>query len=161
MKYTMPAAFSLPQETIEMILRSGGGKQHSRKRIYAKYIEGKTAESMVAFLKKEYGQTGKGFEIDGNPISVWFDEYGMSIGYGTQAKETPLETMNWEDVERHIRSMVENGTYMDIREAYLVDTEERERVANQIYYFWRDGMDETPEEIGIKEGNFPESEAKI
>ena len=124
MKYTMPAAFSLPQETIEMILRSGGGKQHSRKRIYAKYIEGKTAESMVAFLKKEYGQTGKGFEIDGNPISVWFDEYGMSIGYGTQAKETPIETMNWEDVERHIRSMVENGTYMDIREAYLVDAAE-------------------------------------
>lgn len=69
--------------------------------------------------------------------------------------------MNWEDVERHIRSMVENGTYMDIREAYLVDTEERERVANQIYYFWRDGMDETPEEIGIKEGNFPESEATL
>lgn len=85
----------------------------------------------------------------------------MSIGYGTQAKETPIETMNWEDVERHIRSMVENGTYMDIREAYLVDAEERERVANQIYYFWRDGMDETPEEIGIKEGNFPESEATL
>ena len=161
MKFTMPAAFSLQQETIETILRSGGGKQHSRKRIYAKYTEGKTAESMVAFLKKEYGQTGKGFEIDGNPISVWFDEYGMSIGYGTQAKETPIETMNWEDVERHIRSMVENGTYMDIREAYLVDTEERERVANQIYYFWRDGMDETPEEIGIKEGNFPASEATL
>lgn len=161
MKFTMPAAFSLQQETIETILRSGGGKQHSRKRIYAKYTEGKTAESMVAFLKKEYGQTGKGFEIDGNPISVWFDEYGMSIGYGTQAKETPIETMNWEDVERHIRSMVENGTYMDIREAYLVDTEERERVANQIYYFWRDGMDETLEEIGIKEGNFPASEATL
>lgn len=161
MKFTMPAAFSLPQETIETILRSGGGKQHSRKRIYAKYTEGKTAENMVAFLKKEYGQTGKGFEIDGNPISVWFDEYGMSIGYGTQAKETPIETMNWEDVERHIRSMVENGTYMDISEAYLVDAEERERVANQIYYFWRDGMDEAPEEIGIKGGNFPESEATL
>ena len=47
MKYTMPAAFSLPQETIGMILRSGGGKQHSRKRIYAKYIEGKPERSEV------------------------------------------------------------------------------------------------------------------
>ena len=74
-----------------------------------------------------------------------FEETGFTF----QAKETPIETMNWEDVERHIRSMVENGTYMDISEAYLVDAEERERVANQIYYFWRDGMDETPEEIGI------------
>ncbi len=59
MKFTMPAAFSLQQETIETILRSGGGKQHSRKRIYAKYTEGKTAESMVAFLKKRIWTDGK------------------------------------------------------------------------------------------------------
>nr|WP_243036428.1 hypothetical protein [Clostridium sp. AM51-4] len=39
MKYTMPAAFSLPQNELETILRSGGGKQHSRKRIFAKYTE--------------------------------------------------------------------------------------------------------------------------
>ena len=86
MKYTMPAAFSLPQNELETILRSGGGKQHSRKRIFAKYTEGRNAEQMVDFLKNEYGQTGKGFEINGNPVSVWFDEHGMSVGYGTQAK---------------------------------------------------------------------------
>ena len=161
MKYTMPAAFSLPQNELETILRSGGGKQHSRKRIFAKYTEGRNAEQMVDFLKNEYGQTGKGFEINGNPVSVWFDEHGMSVGYGTQAKETPLVTMNWEDVESHIRSMVENGTYMSASEAFLVDTQERNRVANQIYFFLRDGMDEMPEELGLKAGNYPESEAKL
>lgn len=51
MKYTMPAAFSLPQNELETILRSGGGKQHSRKRIFAKYTEGRNAEQMVDFLK--------------------------------------------------------------------------------------------------------------
>ena len=30
--------------------------------------------------------------------------------------------MNWEDVESHICSMVENGTYMSASEAFLVDT---------------------------------------
>lgn len=94
MKYTMPAAFSLPQNELETILRSGGGKQHSRKRIFAKYTEGRNAEQMVDFLKNEYGQTGKGFEINGNPVSVWFDEHGMSVGYGTQARETPIVTMD-------------------------------------------------------------------
>ena len=59
------------------------------------------------FSENEYGQTGKGFEINGNPVSVWFDEHGMSVGYGTQAKETPLVTMSWEEVENHIRSMIE------------------------------------------------------
>ena len=146
MKYTMPAAFSLPQNELETILRSGGGKQHSRKRIFAKYTEGRNAEQMVDFLKNEYGQTGKGFEINGNPVSVWFDEHGMSVGYGTQAKETPLVTMSWEEVENHIRSMIENGTYMSASEAFLVDTQERNRVANQIFFFLRDGMDEIPEE---------------
>ena len=36
-KYTMPAAFSLPQEQLDTILRSGGGRDNSRKRIYDKY----------------------------------------------------------------------------------------------------------------------------
>ena len=161
MKYTMPAAFSLPQEELDTILRSGGGKQHSRKRIYAKYTEGRDAEGMVEFLKNEYGQTGKGFEIGGHPVAVWFDEHGMSVGYGTQAKEAPIATMNWEDVESHIRSMVENGTYMSASEAFLVDTQEKKRVANQIFFFLRDGMDEAPEEIGMKESDFPESEAAL
>ena len=161
MNYTMPAAFSLPQNELETILRSGGGKQHSRKRIFAKYTEGRNAEQMVDFLKNEYGQTGKGFEINGNPVSVWFDEHGMSVGYGTQARETPIVTMDWEDVESHIRSMIENGTYMSASEAFLVDTQERNRVANQIYFFLRDGMDEMPEELGLKAGNYPESEAKL
>ena len=161
MKYTMPAAFSLPQNELETIFRSGGGKQHSRKRIFAKYTEGRNAEQMVDFLKNEYGQTGKGFEINGNPVSVWFDEHGMSVGYGTQARETPIVTMDWVDVESHIRSMIENGTYMSASEAFLVDTQERNRVANQIYFFFRDGMDEMPEELGLKAGNYPESEAKL
>lgn len=50
---------------------------------------------------------------------------------------------------------------MSASEAFLVDTQERNRVANQIYFFLRDGMDEMPEELGLKAGNYPESEAKL
>ena len=31
----------------------------------------------------------------------------------------------------------------------------------RIFFFLRDGMDETPEELGLKAGNYPESEAKL
>lgn len=161
MKYTRPAAFSLPREELDTILRSGGGKKDSRKRIYAKYTEGKTPEEMTAFLKKEYGETGKGFDIGGHPVSVWFNEYGMSAGYGMQAKEAPIVTMTWEDIEAHIRNMVENGTYMSAGEAYLVDEGERRRTASEIYFFFRDGMEEAPEETGMKFGNYPESEERL
>lgn len=50
---------------------------------------------------------------------------------------------------------------MSVSEAFLVDTQERNRVANQIYFFLRDGMDEMPEELGLKAGNYSESEAKL
>ena len=156
-QYTMPAAFSLPQEQIDTILRSGGGRDNSRKRIYAKYQQGKSPEEMTEFLKNEYKTTGKGFEFDGNPVSLWFDEMGMRIGYGTSAKENTLAVMSWSKVESHIRVMVENGTYMSANEVFLVDAVERERIATDINNFFRDGISEMPESLGLKFSNYPAS----
>ena len=161
MKYTMSAAFSLPQNELETILRSGGGKQHSRKRIYAKYQQGKTPEEMAEFLKNEYKTTGKGFEFDGNPVSLWFDEMGMRIGYGTSAKENTLAVMSWSEVESHIRVMVENGTYMSANEVFLVNAVERERIATDINNFFRDGISEMPENLELKFSDYPASMERL
>ena len=160
-QYTMPAAFSLPQEQIDSILRSGGGRDNSRKRIYAKYQQGKTPEEMAEFLKNEYKTTGKGFEFDGNPVSLWFDEMGMRIGYGTSAKENTLAVMGWSEVESHIRVMVENGTYMSANEVFLVDAVEHERIATDINNFFRDGISEMPESLELKFSNYPASMERL
>ena len=160
-QYTMPAAFSLPQDQIDSILRSGGGRDNSRKRIYAKYQQGKSPEEMTEFLKNEYKTTGKGFEFDGNPVSLWFDEMGMRIGYGTSAKENTLALMSWSEVESHIRTMVENGTYISANEVFLVDAIERERVATDINNFFRDGVSEMPESLELKFSNYPASMEKL
>ena len=61
----------IPPEQLADIIRSGGGRDNSRKRIYAKYQQGKTPEEMTAFLQKEYGTTGKGFEFNGKQLAVW------------------------------------------------------------------------------------------
>lgn len=156
-KYIMPAAFSLPQEQLEAILRTGGGRDNSRSRIYAKYQQGKTPEEMAEFLKNEYRTTGKGFDFGDNPISVWFNESGMSIGYGMSAKENPVAVMGWQEIEGVVRSMVEQGSYMGANEVFLVDAVERQRVSNDLFHFFRDGIGETPESIPIKNYNYPES----
>ena len=156
-KYIMPAAFSLPKEQLEAILRTGGGRDNSRSRIYAKYQQGKTPEEMAEFLKNEYKTTGKGFDFGSNPISVWFNESGMSIGYGMSAKEAPVAVMGWQEVEGIVRFMVENGTYMGANEVFLVDAVERQRVSNDLFNFFRDGIGEVPENIPIKSYNHPES----
>ena len=53
-----PTKEVITKEQLDTILRSGGGRENSRKRIYAKYQQGKTPEEMAEFLKKEYGTTG-------------------------------------------------------------------------------------------------------
>lgn len=156
-KYIMPAAFSLPKEQLEAILRTGGGRDNNRSRIYAKYQQGRTPEEMAEFLKNEYRTTGKGFDFGNNPVSVWFNESGMSIGYGMSAKENPVAVMGWQEVEGIVRSMVENGTYMGANEVFLVDAVERQRVSNDLFNFFRDGIGEVPENIPIKNYNHPES----
>ena len=156
-KYIMPAAFSLPKEQLEAILRTGGGRDNSRSRIYAKYRQGKTPEEMAEFLKNEYRTTGKGFDFGSNPISVWFNESGMSIGYGMSAKENPVAVMGWQEIEGVVRSLVENGSYMGANEVFLVDAVERQRVSNDLFNFFRDGIGEIPENIPIKTYNHPES----
>lgn len=159
--YPKPAAFFLPREQLETILRSGGGRDDSRKRIYGKYQQGKTPEEMTKILKEEYQTTGKGFELDGHPVSLWFDESGMRVGYGTSAKQAPVAQMDWSEIEHHIRSMVEEGSYMSSNEAFLVDAAERQRVAKQLFFFFRDGMDVLPESLALKGGNYPESESHL
>ncbi len=160
-KYTMPAAFSLPKGQLEAILRTGGGQNNSRSRIYAKYQQGKTPEEMAEFLKNEYRTTGKGFDFGNNPISVWFSESGMSIGYGMSARENPIAVMDWKQTEGIIRSMVEDGAYMSANEVFLVDSVERQRVSNDLFNFFRDGIGGAPEDIPVKSYNYPESITKL
>ncbi len=112
---------------------------------------------MAEFLKNEYGTTGKGFDFGSNPISVWFNESGMSIGYGMSAKENPVALMDWQEIEGVVRSMVESGSYMGANEVFLVDAVERQRVSNDLFKFFWDGIGEAPESIPIKSHNHPES----
>ena len=156
-KFVAPAAFSLDEEQINAILRTGGNRDHSRKRIYAKYQESKDASEMAALLRKEYETTAKGFTMDGNPISVWFDQNGMKLGYGMSAKEAPFLSMGWEEIESRIRTMVENGSYMPARDVFLVEATEAERIANHVYFLFRDGIDDFPESLGIGHSLYPDA----
>ena len=161
-KVTAPSVSKgMPQEWVDTILRSGGGKKENRRRIFAKYRQGKTPEEMTDFLRKEYGTTGKGFEFDGKQAAVWFDGDGMRAGYGTSAWDNPVVSMSWEEVESAIRRQVESGTYMSVTEAYLVDETERNRIARDLYFFFRDGMGKLPEEFEAESGAYPDAYGKI
>ena len=140
---------------IEEILRTGGGKENSRKRIYHKYQTGKTPEEMTAFLQKEYGETGKGFRLGGEQISVWFNKDGMYAAYGTSALEHTEVHLSWSAVESVIRGQIEAGSYIDSNEAYLADQFVRKELADMLFFYYRDSVGTFPEELGISGYNYP------
>lgn len=140
---------------IEEILRTGGGKENSRKRIYHKYQTGKTPEEMAAFLQKEYGETGKGFQLGGEQISVWFNKDGMYVAHGTSAFEHNEAHLSWSAVESAIRGQIEAGSYIDSNEAYLADQFVRKELADMLFFYYRDSVGAFPEELGISGYNYP------
>ena len=149
---------TISEEKVAKILCTGGGLENSRKRIFAKYEQGKTPEEMTDFLRREYGSTGKGFNFGEEQISVWFDENGMSAAHGNSALEHTELKLSWEEIEKIIRSQVESGTYMDSTEAYMVDYYERKRITNQLYFFYRDSIGEFPKGLEISGYNYPGEE---
>ena len=140
---------------IEEILRTGGGKENSRKRIYHKYQTGKTPEEMAAFLQKEYGETGKGFQLGGEQISVWFNKDGMYAAHGTSAFEHTEAHLSWSAVESVIRGQMKAGNYIDSNEAYLADQFVRKELADMLFFYFRDSVGTFPEELGISGYNYP------
>lgn len=146
---------TITAEQIEEILRTGGGKENSRKRIYHKYQIGKTPEEMTAFLQKEYGETGKGFQFGGEQISVWFNQDGMYAAHGTSAFEHTELHLSWSAVESVIRGQIEAGSYIDSKEAYLADQFVRKELADMLFFYFRDSVGTFPEELGISGYNYP------
>ena len=146
---------------IEEILRTGGGKENSRKRIYHKYQTGKTPEEMAAFLQKEYGETGKGFQLGGEQISVWFNEDGMYAAHGTSAFEHTELHLSWSAVESVIRGQIEAGSYIDSNEAYLADQFVRNELADMLFFYFRDSVGAFPEKLGFDGYDYPVQHERI
>jgi len=148
-------------EQIEEILRTGGGKENSRKRIYHKYQTGKTPEEMADFLQKEYGETGKGFQLGGEQISVWFNEDGMYAAHGTSAFEHTEVHLSWSAVESVIRGQIEAGSYIDSNEAYLAEQFVRKEFADMLFFYYRDSVGAFPEKLGFDGYDYPVQHERI
>ena len=68
---------------------------------------------MQSFLKDEYGTGGKGFTIDGQKISIWYDNDGIRIRRGDSARRNFDRIVTWEEAADRIQDMYEEGNYVD------------------------------------------------
>ena len=104
---------TIPAEVVDEILRTGSNRSKSQLRLIYNFMTEQTPEEYTAFVKKEYGEGGKGFEIGGTKYAVWFDELGMQIAVGDTVRNAPKNKafLSWEDVSCRIHQLLQQGEY--------------------------------------------------
>ena len=103
----------IPESVVDDILRTGGNRAGSQLRIIYNFMSEQAPEEYTEFVKREYRKGGKGFQIDGNEYSVWFDETGMQIAVGHTVTDYILDKafLSWEDVSGRIHQLLDQGEY--------------------------------------------------
>ena len=103
----------IPESVVDEILRTGGNRAGSQLRIIYNFMSEQTPEEYTEFVKREYREGGKGFQIDGNEYSVWFDETGMQIAVGHTVTDHILDKafLSWKDVSGRIHQLLDQGEY--------------------------------------------------
>ena len=161
-----PVAFLISDEVVDDILRTGSGQKNTLFHITARLIECLDNEEMQSFLKDEYGTGGKGFSIDGQKISIWYDNDGIRIRRGDSARRNFDRIVTWEEAADRIRDMYEDGNYVDnLISNNAIEQEQKEMTEllalhfrdtsnnreEQSYSDWKDVLRETwtePEKVG-------------
>ena len=104
---------TIPAEVVDEILRTGSNRNKSQLRLIYNFMTEQTSEEYTAFVKKKYGEGGKGFEIGGTKYAVWFDELGMQIAVGDTVRNDPKNkaSLSWGDVSGRIYQLLQQGEY--------------------------------------------------
>ena len=104
---------TIPAKVVDEILRTGSNRNKSQLRLIYNFMTEQPPEEYTAFVKKEYGEGGKGFEIGGTKYAVWFDELGMQIAVGDTVRNDPKNKafLSWEDVSGRIHQLLQQGEY--------------------------------------------------
>ena len=104
---------TIPAEVVDEILRTGSNRSKSQLRLIYNFMTEQTPEEYTAFVKEEYGEGGKGFEIGGTKYAVWFDELGMQIAVGDTVRNDPKNKafLSWRDVSGRIHQLLQQGEY--------------------------------------------------
>ena len=172
---TRPAVYSKnapDDEMLDYILKCGSNEPHSLERIVAQFQKEKTNAENAEFLRKEFGDNGRGYNFVSQDrthsvmLAAWFDSSGITATISNTAfPQGEKIHLSWEQVSEKISALLDKGEYcsQDIidraAELELKDT------ADELWYIHQDLSDNyrgnffVPEEFF--KGGFPDSTEKI
>ena len=156
-----PSAFSCPQEVIDAILRVGENTSYLRERVVAEFEKQHSLDEIAVFLPTVY-HGGVGVVVDGERYAAWMSTDWIRIAQGNAARyERDVHLVTWGDASRRIDELLDAGQYAGEWELERSTATERELLAQQMVYLYRDladGQDSNffPSLDGIKSGLFPD-----
>ena len=160
-----PFAFSVPQEDMDDILRTGGNTTNHRLILAAEFSKRKPVEEMAQVLRQVY-HGGNGMATEHGRISAWYAEDGIRFAPGGSARYTRIvQVMSWEDAARRIGELLESGQFMSMMELATAPAHERAMIAQRLWNLYRDttpdGKAFLPSLEPIRGGGFPDETARL
>ena len=161
-----PSAFSCPQEVIDAVLRVGENTSYLRERVVAEFEKQRSLDEIASFLPTVY-HGGVGMTIDGERYAAWMGTDGIRIVQGNAARYArDAQIISWEAAAERISELLDTGQYAGEWELERSASTERELLAQQIVYLYRDLADGQennffPSLDGIKSGLFPDVTERV
>ena len=161
-----PSAFSCSQEVVDAVLRVGENTSYLRERVVAEFEKQRPLNEIAAFLPTVY-HGGVGVSVDGERYAAWIDSDGFRIARGESARYArDAQLLAWSDAAERISELLNTGQYAGSWELERSTATERELLAQQMVYLYRDladGQDSNffPSLDGIKSGLFPDVTERV
>ena len=161
-----PSAFSCPQEVIDAVLRVGENTSYLRERVVAEFEKQRSLDEIAEFLPSVY-HGGVGVIVDGEHYAAWMGTDGIRIVQGNAARYArDAQIISWEAAAERISELLDTGQYAGSWELERTAATERELLAQQIVYLYRDLADGQnsnffPSLDGIKSGLFPDVTERV
>lgn len=146
----------ITEDEIDQMLIGGNNISEGKMRIYSYFMQGHNAKECADFLRKEYGDGGHGHIY----YSEWHDSKGINFtrsddfsGY----KGYDTIKMNWNQVQKRIRELIDAGTYLSAKEQANTTDYEKVQLARKLYafFYYDPRMKQTKEwNINVAERDF-------
>lgn len=155
-------------DMINHVLRGGSAEPRSLERIVAQFQKGKSVAENAEFLRKEFGEDGRGYKYTAPDfgssalVSSWTDNTGITVAISNTAfPEGKNAHFEWSEAAERIGEMLENGEYcsQDIIDR-AIDNDMKD-IAGKLWYLHQDCEVEyfIPDEMF--KGGFPDSTERI
>lgn len=155
-------------DMVNHVLRGGSAEPRSLERIVAQFQKGKSVVENAEFLRKEFGEDGRGYKYAPSDfssaalVSSWTDNTGITVAISNTAfPEGKNAHLEWSEAAERIGEMLENGEYcsQDIIDR-AIDNDMKD-IAGKLWYLHQDCEVEyfIPDEMF--KGGFPDSTERI